>query len=237
MPPRTATSVALLVLALACGGSVAAQEQARLTINDDVYNVPLGKPFAVRIDGKKMTLRIDPQTDLVFNEGGVSFRYPKALGAIDDAGGEGVTVWTLQGQNVALMLQLYEEGLDAKSLLEVLVGNLIEREGEENVKRQDVKLTGPQRAYQGVQLQIASPARDNQPATKSVQNVFTFANKQGVFAMILQDVRVPGGEDSGEYNDTLRLLGESLKTGQPPKGSAAKPPAAQPRRGGAKQKR
>lgn len=213
---------------------MAAQEQARLTINEDVYNVPFGKPFAVRIGGKKMTLRIDPQTDLEFIEAGVSFRYPKALEAIADAGGEGVTVWTLQGRNVALMLQQYEEGLDAKSLLEVLVGNLVERDGEENVKRQDVKLTGPQGAYQGVQLKISLPAKGKQPATESVQNVFTFANKQGVFALLLQDVRVPGAEDSGEYNDTLRLLGESLKTGSAPKPPAA--PAQQPR-GGAKKKR
>lgn len=219
---------------LSAAASAVALEQARLTIGEDAYNVPIGKPFAVRIGGKRMTLRIDPQNDHEFSEAGVSFRHPAKLKPSDDAAGEGVTIWTLQGRNAAVMLQRYEGGIDAKSLLEVLVGNLIEQEEKGgSVKRQGVKLTGPERVYQGVQLRTTTPAKGPQPATQGVQNVFTFANKQGVFALILQDVRAEGEEESSEYNETLRLLGESLKTGAVPK-----PPATPDKRAnGTKQKR
>lgn len=194
-----------------------AQEQARLTINEDAYNVPIGKPFAVRIDGKRMTLRIDRQTDRVFDQSDVSFNYPTDFEPLqDEAGSEGVTIWTLQGRNAAVMLQRYEDGLDPKSLLEVLVGNLLEREGNATAKQQAVKLTGPDRAYQGVQVRSSTQAAAGQPATKSVQNFFTFANENGVFALLIQDVSAPGAKESKEYTEALRLLGESLKTGKEP---------------------
>lgn len=226
MRPRYAPIA--LALTLILGSNGIAQDQARLTINDEAYNVPLGKPFAVRIGGKRMTLRIDPQTDLGFDEAGVSFRYPTTLESIADQAGEGVTIWTLQGRNTALMIQRYEDGLNAQSLLDVLVGNIIDREGEASVKRQEVKLTGVERAYQGVQLKVETAAAGEQPATESVQNVFTFANAQGVFALLLQDVRAKGEPDSGEYSETLRLLGESLKTGEEPASAAGQPPATDP---------
>lgn len=206
-----------------CPPAAIAQEagQARLTIDEDVYNVPLGKSFAVRIGGERVTLRIDPLTDQSFDKAGVSFRYPTDLEAAEADGGAGVTVWTLQGLSAAVMLQQYNDDLDPKSLRDVLVGNIVERDGEANVEQQAVKLTGAERAYQGVQLRMKTPASGSTPATESVQNVFSFANAQGVFALLVQDVRAPGAKDSKEYTESLRLLGESLKTGKEP---AAKRP-------------
>ncbi|MEO0530101.1 MAG: hypothetical protein AAF266_05925 [Planctomycetota bacterium] len=211
------TRCAVLALAVVTSQAPAqTPKQARLTINEDVYNVPLGKAFAVRIGGQRVTLRIDPQTDMAFDAAGVSFRYPAELEATEADGGEGVTIWTLQGLSAAVMLQQYNDELDATSLREVLVTNLLE--SEPGAKQQAVKLTGAERAYQGVQVRSKAAATDTSPATESVQNVFTFANRQGVFALLVQDVRAPGAKDSKEYSDTLRLLGESLKTGPEPAG-------------------
>ncbi|QDT69344.1 hypothetical protein MalM25_22810 [Planctomycetes bacterium MalM25] len=204
------------LLALFVAGVAAAEDKpamARLTLNSESYNVPLGKPFAIRLGGEKLTLRIDLQDEQTFSEAGVTFRYPTGFEASDAAPSGGVTIWTLQGQSAAIMLQRYDGELDAKSLRQVLVDNLVEQSGGE---QQAVKLTGAKRAYQGVQLRSSSPGEAGSPATQSVQNVFTFANAEGVFALVVQDVRPPGEKDSKEYGEALRLLGESLATGKPP---------------------
>lgn len=215
MPTRAPLALATCWMLLSGGEPAHAETPttARLTLNRDSYNVPIGKPFAIRLGGEKLTLRIDLQDDQAFSEAGVAFRYPAGFEATADEQGGGVTIWTLQGQSAAIMLQRYSGELDAKSLLQVLVDNLIEQSG---AKQQAVKLTGAKRAYQGVQLRSASPAAEGAPATDSVQNVFTFANAEGVFALVVQDVRPPGAKDSQEYGEALRLLGESLTTGKPP---------------------
>ncbi len=203
-------------------GPAAAQppQQARLSIGSEVYNVPLGKAFAVRIDGKKHTLKIEPQTDRLFSEAGVSFSYPMSLEPTKPQGGEGIAIWSLQGPATAIMLQKYDDDLDPKSLREVLVENL----AATTESKQAVKLTGAERAYQGVQLKTKTPAAGNVPATEGVQNIFTFANAQGVFALLVQEVHAVGAEDSTDYTESLRLLGETLKTGKAP--APKKAPAA-----------
>lgn len=218
MKSRTAAPLLATLFALATASPLLAQEslpeQARLTIDGEAYNVPLRKAFAVRIGGERVTLRIDPLDDLAFDEAGVSFRYPTGLTNEVNNDDPAVTIWTLQGRSVAVMLQRYEGGLDPKSLLGVLVDNIAGRDGVGEDARQSVKLRGAERAYPGVQLRATGG--EGAAARETVQNVFTFANAEGVFALIVQDARAPGAKDSREYADTLRLLGESLKTGPEP---------------------
>jgi hypothetical protein len=202
----------------------------RLTIGENAYNVPVGKAFAVRIGKDRLTVRIDPLTEQAFDAAGVSFRYPADLRASESPAGEGVRVWTLQGASTAVMLQQYGAELDPKSLREVLVENLIEgfdqTVGDGAEKPKTVRLTTPGRAYDGSQLNYSTPVKGataaggNAPATQTVQNIFTFANAQGVFALMVQDVRPQGADESAEYTETLRLLGESLKTGDEPVAAA-----------------
>ena len=201
-----------------CGAAAAlaaeTPKQARLTIDGEAYNVPLAKPFAVRIGGERVTLQIDPLDDLEFDEAGVAFRYPTELIREANNDDDSVTIWTLQGQNAAVMLQRYDGGLDPKSLLGVLVDNIAQRDGVPEDKRQAVKLRGAERAYPGTQLRSSSG--EGEARRDLVQNVFTFANDAGVFALIIQDARPAGAKDSSEYAETLRLLGDSLKTGPEP---------------------
>ena len=76
-----------------------------------------------------------------------------------------------------------------------------------------------------MQLNYTTPAKDKAPATVTVQNLFTFASDEGVFALMVQDVRPQGEGESAEYTDTLRLLGESLKTGDEPQPASDEAPA------------
>lgn len=216
---------AIAILLSATSALAAEPPQARLTIGDNVYNVPMGKAFAVRIGEERVTLRIDLVDDKAFDAAGVSFRYPSALEAGESPGDAGVRVWTLQGRMAAVMLQQYGDDLDAKSLRDVLAENLVATAGEGAEKPKTVRLTTPGRAYDGVQLNYTTPAKDKAPATVTVQNLFTFASDEGVFALMVQDVRPQGEGESAEYTETLRLLGESLTTGDEPQAKDDAAPA------------
>ena len=128
-------------------------------------------------------------------------------------GDASVRVWTLQGPKAAVMLQQYGDDLDAKSLREVLAENLVGAAGAGAEKPKTVRLTMPGGRLDGVQLNYTTPAKEKSPATVTVQNLFTFASAEGVFALVVQDVRPEGEAESAEYQETLKLLGESLKTG------------------------
>ncbi len=214
----------LLLLAFFVPSFAGAIEQARLTIGEQTYNVPVGKPFAVKIDGERVTMQIDPEVDRSFSEAGVSFRYPASFVAEENTEDPAVTIWTIQGTSAALMLQKYEEGLDPKSLIEVLVSNISDQYKPKKVEQKTAKLRGVEASYEGVQLKTT-----NKDKIEIVQNVFAFANEQGVFALMVQDTHAAGEGDSEQYTETLRLLGESLKTGKAPKPPAKKPPAAKPK--------
>ncbi|MEQ8846654.1 hypothetical protein [Botrimarina sp.] len=222
MPARRFVLLVAAAVLVASPGVCQPPSEARLTIDGEAYNVPLGEEFAVRIAGERVTLRIDPQNDRLFDEAGVAFRYPSTFEAGQTDGGQDVRVWTLQGQSAAIMLQQYGADLDPDGLRDVMVEN-IAGQGADKPTPQKVKLTGAERAYMGAQVKTESGGKDGAPATETVQNVFTFANENGVFALMIQDVHAAGEGDSAEYSEALRLLGESLTTGRPP---APRRPAA-----------
>lgn len=225
MPICRLFEIAPVVAALLLGSVAAAQtpeRNARLTIDGEAYNVPLGKAFALRIDGRRVNVRIDLQTALEFEAAGVAFRYPTALDPGQPDAGEGVRIWTFQGEKAAIMVQKYDNELAPEGLRDVLVENLV---GDSGAKPQAVKLTGADRAYTGVQVRTKSAGRAGAPPTESVQNLFTFANTEGVFALIVQDVRPTNEGDSAEYSEALRLLSESLTTGQPAPAEQREPTA------------
>ncbi|MGL4511522.1 MAG: hypothetical protein ACRCT8_00405 [Lacipirellulaceae bacterium] len=202
---------------------------ARMTIDGEAYNVPLGKPFAVRVKGERVTITVEPDEHRLFAQGAIELLYPQGFRPSEASDSPSIEVWTFEGQSAAIMLQRYDDGLDPKSLLGVLVTNIVEqhdKSGAGKPTQQGVKLRGIERSYEGRQVR-ASVADDasGKPA-EIVQNVFTFANSGGVYALMIQDTRAAGGKDSAEYTTALRLLGESLKTGPAPADPAtAKSPA------------
>lgn len=229
-------SCRLVIVALAMGGVVvskataqsaaaeAGEGAARLTIDGEAYNVPLGKAFALMIDGKRRTVRIDPVADREFRDAGVSFRYPAAMELTRNDADAAVTVWTLQGPAAAILLQRYAEGIDAESLGDVLVQNLVDQAGRDP-KQQEVQLRGAEQAYRGAQIVVP----EAEAGRETVHNVFAFEARGGVFALMIQDTRAAGGNESTEYSEALRLMGESFRTGPAPKAEAEKPPASPPR--------
>ncbi|TWT48379.1 hypothetical protein Pla111_01420 [Botrimarina hoheduenensis] len=237
----------MLVLPIIAGtAGVSAQELAggcRLTIGAEVYNVPVGKPFAVQIGEQRVTMRIDPRSQTDFTIEGVSFSHPASLVAETPVDEGGVAIWAIQGPSSAIMLQRYDGELAPESLLKVLADNIAEQYGKQPIQRQAVQLRGADRTYPGQQLRVSTTAASGQGATAGqgvaegtavdlVQNVFTFASGDRVYALIVQDTRPAGGGETPEYQETLRLLGETLKTAPstPKPAASATPQRSVPRR-------
>jgi hypothetical protein len=215
----------LLVLVAPLAAADEPARMARMTIGNEAYNVPLGKSFAVRIGGERVTIKIEPDEHLLFSAEGIEFLYPQRFRTTDTGDDPAVAIWALEGESAAVMLQRYDASLDPKSLLGVLVTNIVDQyttEGTGAPKQQTVKLRGLEQSYDGQQVRArVAQGAGGEPA-EVVQNVFTFANAEGVFALIVQDTRPEGAKDSDEYTAALRLLGESLKTGPAPKPGTGK---------------
>lgn len=182
----------------------------RLTIGKEVYEVPIGEPFAVSIDGNRITMKLAKQDSLEFSNSGVSFAYPTILKQEKSKEDKTVEIWTFQGQSAALMLQRYKTKITPESLSEALLANILDQYTKKDVKRLKVKLRGKDRNIEGVQLQTFSEG------VTVLQNLFTFANEEGVYALMVQDARPKGENASEEYQEALRLLGESLEVGEEP---------------------
>lgn len=228
------TIVGAVLLGASLVGAQNAQPDAyRLTIGDDVYNVPVGKPFAVMIGGQRVTMRIDGRTASELSVDGVRFQYPMSLAAEPPADEGGVTIWALQGSSVALMLQRYDGELDPKSLLKVLTDNIAEQYQDADLEREPVQLRGAERVYPGEQLRVTTVAANAEGGEGArvdlVQNVFAFASGPRVFALVVQDTRPAGDGDTEEYGKTLRLLGDTLKTAPPARRSATPASRTPPR--------
>lgn len=198
------------VLCLSLGSDAAATEQMRLTVGKEVYEVPIGEPFAVAIGGKRITMKLEKQDSLEFSESGVSFAYPSLLKLEKSEEDNAVEIWTFQGQSAAIMLQRYETKITPDSLSEALLANILDQYTKKDVKRLKVKLRGKDRSIEGVQLQTFAKG------VTVLQNLFTFANEEGVFALMVQDARSEKGKESEEYQASLRLLGETLEVGEEP---------------------
>ncbi len=186
-------------------------ELMRLSVGDEVYEVPVGEPFAVAIDGKRVIMQLEKQDSLEFAESGVSFAYPALLKLEKSEEDKAVEIWTFQGQSAAIMLQRYETKITPDSLSEALLANILDQYKDQKVKKLKVKLRGRDRSIEGMQLQTDATG------ITVLQNLFTFANEEGVFALMVQDARAETSEASEEYQEALRLLGETLEVGEEPK--------------------
>lgn len=200
-----------VLLAASAAFAAEAVEQTTLSVDGRAYTVPVGKPFLIKLGDRKVRLEIAPQTNRTFSEAGVSFSYPRECKMTVDEDDENVTLWTLEGADATLILQHYSTQIEPPSLLNVLVENLVKQYGKANVQQQKIRLSGKQRKYQGVRLATTLGGVD------IVQNIITFANEQGGFALILQDTGGEGENSSEDFRSMVDMLGKTLDTGPPPK--------------------
>lgn len=205
------TFLAGFVASLILSSAVSGAETMRLLIGEEVYEVPVGEPFAVAINGERVRMQLDSQESFTLEVSGIEFAYPSDLKLEENAEDGAVKIWTMQGENAALMLQEYAAEIGPESLLEALVANILDQHLEEaKPKRRKVRLNGTDRTLEGAQIETT------EEGVVVLQNLFTFENEQGVFALMLQDAHAEDAEASDEYKRALHLLGESLAVGPEP---------------------
>ncbi len=205
------TILTVFVASLFLGSTVSGAEKMRLVIGEDVYEVPVGEPFAVAINGERVRMQLDSQESLTLIASGIEFDYPSDLKLEENAEDGSVKIWTMQGENAAIMLQEYAAEIGPDSLLEALVANILDQHPKEaKPKRRKVRLNGTDRTLEGAQIETT------EEGVVVLQNLFTFENEQGVFALMLQDAHAEEAEASDEYKRSLHLLGETLAVGPEP---------------------
>ena len=223
---RNATLIlAAMIVAPACSAQQQAEARARLTIGEELYRVPIGKPFAVMLGGERMTMRIEIDETKPFSEAGVRFEYPAGFRARRDDSDENVTVWTMEGRSAAIVLQRYRDTLDVESLGEAIAASIVERHGADRVEQEAINLRGEDRAYPGSRLLITA-SEGGGGSTETEQNLFVFENAEGVFTLVAQDSRPRGAGATDEFKNLVRLLGESFEGGEAPEREP--PPADDP---------
>ncbi len=200
----------MTVLSLACS-FLAAAETMRLVIGEEVYEVPVGEPFAVAINGKRVRMQLESRESFSLKVSGIEFSYPSEMKLEENKGDGAVNIWTMQGENAAVMLQEYAAEIGPESLLEALVGNIKEQhKDDDTLKQRKVRLNATDRTLEGTQLETTDEG------VVVLQNLFTFENEQGVFALMLQDARAVDADASAEYQKALQLLGDTLAVGPEP---------------------
>lgn len=209
-------SIVLLALHLLCQIGCSAPP----AIDPEAIEPPLG--YSLQIAEKTVRLRAgesiklegtfhNPEVKLVadeyrtFSGAGISFRYPATYGFQADLDDENVRLWTLDGNDVVILVQAFKGKLSSSNIMD----NLIASYGKENcqVTEATITLAGQMRKGQRLQAKVAT--------TTVVQEVFSLPAASGSLLMILQDSPNDDGTQSNDRKIVGKLLTESFAITKP----------------------
>jgi hypothetical protein len=167
-------------------------------------SVELGKPFELgALSGKKTaTLRAEPYR--VFPYGGISFRYPAGC-SFEAKQQPGVTVWTLDGADVVIIVQRYSRNADHLAIRTAVVDNLVESYAGPKTRQLDTTLKVKGTVLKGRRIEFVLAN------TLLHQDIFSFPAGADSVVFIIQDTPRPGGTPSAGRVDCDKMLGESLQ--------------------------
>lgn len=153
-----------------------------------------------------MTLRMKPTR--TFRLSGVSFDYPTSYGWEVDKADKECTTWTLDGNNVVLILTRYRDEQNQMVLCNAVVDEMKGRYGSHNCKSTTATLKLGKNTLEGYRV-------DARLAGQSlVQNVYSFVANGAVHLLILQDKPAPSGAGSDEYAALLKSLARTFEIRQ-----------------------
>jgi tetratricopeptide (TPR) repeat protein len=190
-----------------------------LETGDGAYDVELDKPFEIGQASRKQKLLLSAKPDRLFRYGGVEFRYPRDFGFEADAEDPSITIWTLDGNDAVIILNLFPGRKDADEVLRQFIEQVSERYGRPNIRASDVsiRLDGADIAGRRLDVTLA--------AGQFRQEFYVFSGENDVYVLGLQDGLEDDGSPSQEFLKTTDLLKRTFRRTEPPESAPTNTPA------------
>ena len=165
----------------------------------------LDKPFDVETTGGKTTFTLRMEPYRVFQNGAVSFQYPR--GATFKTQGEGlVKLCTISDSPAVVMVQHFRNQPNAALILKQMVEQILAQYGEAaEVKQVETTIEYQKRTLKGVRLEVRIARQ------LLHQSLFSFASGKDVEVLILQDTPDDEGKPSRAYAQFQKLMQDSFR--------------------------
>ena len=178
-----------------------------LYLESDGKRIPieLDKPFGLEaLSGKKTaTLRAEPYR--VFQYAGLSFRYPRGFSFEANLENRGVSLWTLDGNDVVIMVHQYAGTRDHAALCRLVIKQITEQYADAKYRELETKLKLNGAPLNGRRIEVTLAN------TLVHQDVFSFPSGETSVVLILQDTPDANSKSSVERITAERMLRESLR--------------------------
>jgi hypothetical protein len=175
-----------------------------LEVNGKARPVALNKEFRVPVRAGSARMKLSLKPLRTFNKSGVRFQYPTQYSFEADNSDPNVTIWTISGNNSALMLNRFAK-VESSTALQAVVAEITAGYGQSNVKTTPTAMTLGMRKVGGQRLNVVLAGQ------KLVQEVFAFSNSKSTFVLIVQDTPQDNGKQTVETTQLKKLLTTSLR--------------------------
>ena len=171
-----------------------------LRLDKETVRLVPGKDIQIKGRFENPTATLLPDKERLFTYAQVSFKYPANFAFEADFSTEGVKIWTLDGNDVVIMIHQYES---LERTPRALAEELKKMYGEKT-QLENKTYTFNRQKYSGVRVHATVVQQ------KLIQDVLSLPTKKGARLLILQD-NSPDKGVSDESKTVLKLLDETLK--------------------------
>jgi len=175
-----------------------------LTIDGQTHDVPLGTPSTLTIHGRQVAVSIAAKPYRELAAAGVELHYPQHM-AYEYDEGEGVTTYTMDGNDAVLMLQHYQGKITPAEALAFYVDGVSGMFGQANTHIGDTALQLAGKQVQGKRLRIMVAGN------VFVQDVFAIAGPAGTLGIVVQDTPDDDGKTTAETRAMTDMLEKSFR--------------------------
>lgn len=175
----------------------------RLLRGQEATPVRLDEPFQLKTDSGalELVLVVDPLR--TFRRAGISFRYPREYVFEADQESPVVTIWTLSGNDVLIMVMRYASLTDHEELRRSTVEAIEEQYGGGTTST-PVSFTAGGKVLPGTRVTVRVAD------VPLVQEVYSFVSDGKAFLLMLQDSPDDPGTPTREYGDVVEILASTL---------------------------
>lgn len=173
-------------------------------IGDQKIEAELGHPFHVQIEGKTVRMRVTAKPTRTFNHAGVSFEYPRDMDFEFNNRTAGAKVWSLDGNDVVLMVQHFASVPTGKGAA-LLAKGAARRFGSLVTQTSKTQMSLGGHELKGVRLDASVSG------ARIALQFFDLPSKEGAVVLVLQDSLADDGNHSQEFEAIVPVLSKTLQ--------------------------